>query len=115
MLDTAHSEVFSSGQRMEALADEVFNWGVNRGITKENGASPLSQLKKLKEEVLELERAIAEDDLPEFKDGVGDVTVVLLQMCRLANVDFVDCLAGAVEEISQRKGRMVYGVFVKDA
>lgn len=53
--------------------------------------------------------------LDKFKDAVGDVLVTLVNGCVLADVDMVDCMAGAYEEIKDRKGHMnKEGVFVKD-
>jgi NTP pyrophosphatase (non-canonical NTP hydrolase) len=96
------------------LADKVFFWGLDRNITAEGGATALSQIKKLKEEVQEIEDALLEGDEKAAKDGVGDSLVVLLQICRLAGFDLGECLGMAWEEIKDRKGYMEDGVFVKE-
>lgn len=51
-----------------------------------------------------------------FKDAVGDVYVTVINACALADVDAVQCLAGAYEEIKDRKGTMnEQGIFVKES
>lgn len=51
-----------------------------------------------------------------FKDAAGDVLVTLINGCALADVDLVECLRDAYEEIKDRKGTMnAAGVFVKEA
>lgn len=107
-------QVLSDTKRLEELADMVFCWGLSRNITADGGATSLSQIKKLKEEVQEIEDALLAGDEKAAKDGVGDSLVVLLQICRLAGFDIGDCLEMAWEEIKDRKGKMVNGVFVKE-
>lgn len=105
-------DAFSDKALFIHLADNIFKWGLDRNITAEGGATALSQLKKLREEVQEFEDATTHD---EAKDAIGDIQVVLMQICRLRGYDLVDCLHGAWHEIKDRKGRMVEGVFVKEA
>lgn len=51
-----------------------------------------------------------------FKDAVGDIVVTLINGCALADVDLVNCLAQAYDEIKDRKGTLLpNGVFVKEA
>lgn len=52
--------------------------------------------------LLEL-RAKARKD---FKDAVGDTVVTLINACALADVDLVQCLGQAYEEIRDRKGTL---------
>lgn len=57
-------------------------------------------------------RALA---LGEFQDGVGDVLVTVINACALAGVDPNECLAGAYDEIKDRRGTMnAAGIFVKE-
>lgn len=93
------------------LIDNICNWGIERNITEAGGASALSQLKKLREEVQEFEDATTHE---EAKDAIGDILVVVIQMCRLRGYDLEECLEGAWNEIKDRKGTMVEGVFVKE-
>lgn len=107
-------QVFSNSDAFQRTADKVFFWGLDRNITAEGGATALSQIKKLKEEVQEIEDALLAGDEKAAKDGVGDSQVVLLQICRLAGFDIVECLQMAYDEIKDRKGTMIGGVFVKE-
>lgn len=107
-------DAFSDSDQFESLADAIFVWGVDRNITASGGATSLSQMKKLKEEVQELEDALIADDPREAMDAVGDSLVVLMQICRLAGFDMVKCLQNAYREIKDRKGTMIDGVFHKE-
>ncbi|MEN9885434.1 MAG: Cellulophaga phage phi13:2 [Pseudomonadota bacterium] len=50
-----------------------------------------------------------------YRDAVGDVLVTIIIGCALADVDPLDCLAAAYDEIKDRKGHMnEAGIFVKD-
>lgn len=97
------------------ICDEVFRWGVARNITASGGATSLSQIKKLKEEVNELEEGLLEGNAEKISDGMGDVLVVLLQISRLSGLSLSAALAGAMAEIRHRKGKMIKGIFVKEA
>lgn len=107
-------QVFSDPLLFSAVADEVFYWALARNITEAGGATSLSQIKKLKEEAEELEEALISGDTKNIQLELGDVIVVLLNICRLSGVDLTDCLESAFEKIKDRKGKMIDGVFVKE-
>lgn len=80
-------------------------------------ATKLAVLDKLKNhlpaDVYESERATA---MGEFKDAVGDVMVTLINACALADVDAIECLAEAYDEIKDRKGTLLpTGIFQKES
>jgi len=53
--------------------------------------------------------------LAELKDGIGDVMVVVIVICRMAKLHPVLCLRQAYLEIQNRTGKMNSdGIFVKD-
>lgn len=95
------------------LFNYIYLWGIDRGITVENGASGLSQIKKLREELDELEEGLQTGDIPKIRDSIGDLIVVLQQIARLENLSIQVCLEDAWEDIKDRKGQMKHGVFVK--
>lgn len=64
-------EAFSSVTGFATLADNIFYWGIDRNITSEGGASALSQVQKLKEEVEELEQALLAGDGEEIEKRLG--------------------------------------------
>jgi NTP pyrophosphatase (non-canonical NTP hydrolase) len=94
------------------MKDNILYWAENRGILE--SATSLTQLAKLTEELSELVHALAMDDKDEIKDAIGDMTVVLIILANLCELDHDDCLESAYEVISKRSGNMVNGVFVKD-
>lgn len=98
----------------ERLQHLIQNWSHERGIYTHSTAT--MQLLKAVSEMGELADAHAKDRKGEQIDAVGDVMVCLINYCYLRNIDPVDCLASAWEQIKDRRGRMMPGgVFVKDA
>ena len=94
-------------------ADLIRQWAIDRNLI--DGSNPAAQMIKLREEVNELADAIANGDDDEFQDAIGDCFVVLTIMAAQKDFFIEDCIAGAYDEIKDRKGRMVNGVFVKEA
>lgn len=97
------------------LIDQIQGWGIDRNITADGGASALSQIKKLKKEMAELEAGLEANDDHEITDGIGDCLVVLAQIARLSKRTWDDCLAQSWNDIKDRKGQMCCGIFVKEA
>ena len=98
---------------MRQLINKVEQWFVDRNLHSLNGAG---QLVKLTEEVRELEDAFISDDRAEEIDAVGDIMVVMIGYCMQRDLDIMECLASAYEEIKDRKGRVnEQGVFVKES
>ena len=97
---------------MEQLIGKVEKWFIDRNLHTLNGAG---QLTKLTEEVRELEDAFINDDRAEEIDAVGDIMVVLIGYCMQRNLSLQLCLESAYEEIKDRKGEVVDGVFIKEA
>ena len=91
----------------------VIQWAKDRKIIP--NAKPQAQLNKALEELAELFKAESQQDMVGIKDGVGDVIVCLINYCALKEIDPVDCLALAYEEIKDRKGTLLAdGTFVKE-
>jgi NTP pyrophosphatase (non-canonical NTP hydrolase) len=70
---------------------------------------------KLSEEHGELAKAVGEKDTPEIIDGIGDMVVVLTILAAQHNLTIEDCIASAYNEIKDRKGRLVNGIFQKES
>ena len=51
----------------------------------------------------------------DIKDDVGDIMVVLINMAERNGTSLEECLAVAYDDIKDRTGKMVDGIFVKDA
>ena len=96
---------------MEQLIKKTEQWFVDRNLHTLDGSG---QLRKLSEEVGELIQAYKDDDSFEEIDAVGDIMVVLIGYCMQRELDIEECLASAYEEIKDRKGKVINGVFVKE-
>ena len=54
-------------------------------------------------------------DRAAIEDAVGDVLVCLINYCALRDLDMTRCLAGAYEQIKDRRGTLMPdGTFVKE-
>jgi NTP pyrophosphatase (non-canonical NTP hydrolase) len=93
-------------------ADLIRQWATDRNLIA--GSDLKSQFVKLIEEAGELANAIAKYDYAEFSDAIGDMVVVLTIMAAQNGMQIEDCIDGAWQEIKDRKGRMVDGIFVKE-
>lgn len=92
---------------------KVIQWGEARGIVQ--NSTPYSQALKTHEELNELYEAIKNKDVAAMKDAYGDILVTLIMGCACADLDLVECLKGAYEEIKHRKGHLTKdGIFVKE-
>ena len=98
---------------MEQLIDSVIHWGQERNII--GGATALAQQEKLEEEVEEIRTALEANDGAAVVDGIGDALVVLIMQAGILGLRIEDCLAAAYEEIKDRKGRMIDGIFYKES
>jgi len=92
--------------------DMIREWADERGIY--DSGDPKTQYIKLMEEAGEVGRAILKEDLPEIKDGIGDMMVVLTNLAELCGLTVEECIESAWNEISNRTGKMKNGTFVKD-
>lgn len=92
----------------------VIQWGEARGIVQ--NSTPFAQALKTKEELDELFDAISKQDVAAMKDAYGDILVTLIMGCACADLDLVECLKGAYDEIKHRKGYLNKdGIFVKES
>jgi len=93
---------------------KVIQWGEARGIVQ--NSTPAAQATKTMEELYELLDAIKAGDRSAMADAYGDILVTLIMGCACADLDLVECLAGAYNEIKDRKGYLTpEGIFVKEA
>ena len=51
----------------------------------------------------------------DISDDIGDMMVVLINIATRNNLTITECLVAAYDDIKDRKGKMVDGVFVKEA
>ncbi len=90
----------------------IREWAHARNLIE--GSDPKSQLLKTMSELGELADGINKGRHAEIIDGIGDVVVTLVIIAEQLNLRFEGCVAAAYDEIKDRKGRMVNGVFIKE-
>lgn len=90
----------------------IRQWAEERNLIK--GATPANQMLKMVEELGELAKAIGKKDMPEIIDGLGDCVVVLTILAAQHDLNLEDCIASAYNEIKDRRGKLINGVFVKE-
>lgn len=95
---------------MKDLVQKVGDWHHARNLI--DGSTDQAQYVKLIEEAGELAGNIARGKC--IKDDVGDMLVVLINLCGRNNITLEECLQVAYDDIKHRKGKMVDGVFIKD-
>ena len=95
------------------LEMNVIRWAEARRIIP--NSTPQAQFIKAVSEMGELADGIAKNDRALVQDSVGDVLVCLINMCALMDMDVVDCLGVAWNDIKDRKGYLnADGVFIKE-
>ena len=89
----------------------IKKWAKDRGLDK---ADPKAQMVKLLEELGELANGINKERQEQIIDSIGDVYVVLTILSMQLGLDVENCIYMAYQEIKDRKGKMIDGVFVKE-
>ena len=77
-----------------------------------NGSTDKDQYMKLIQEAGELSDSLCKRK--DIKDDIGDMMVVLINIMVRNNLTMDECLAVAYNDIKDRKGKMIDGVFVKE-
>ena len=95
---------------MNKLIEQVKQWHYDRNLIE--GSTDKSQMGKLYEEVKELNESVYYNKSP--IDDIGDIMVVLINIAERNNLTLEQCLEHAYNDIKDRKGKMVDGVFVKE-
>lgn len=95
---------------MDKLVLNVEEWAKAKGLDK---AESSKQFLKVIEEVGEVASALVRGQEEELKDGIGDVIVTLIILAQQQGLTVEECLQTAYDEIKNRTGKMVDGVFVK--
>ena len=107
---------------MNKLIEQIKQWHYDRNLIE--GSTDKAQFSKLQEEVLELHGNIiakewdswlCEDHERECKaDDIGDILVVLINIAERNGLTLEQCLEKAYDDIKDRRGIMLNGVFVKE-
>jgi hypothetical protein len=105
--------------------DRVRKWAADRNLI--DGSNPRAQFAKLTEEVNELSEAIFQMEVDGVEqcgsdlgyiltqDAIGDIAVVLQVIASQIGTTLTECQELAWQEIKDRRGKMIDGVFVKEA
>lgn len=96
----------------QQLEQKIIQWARDRNLIE--GSDSKTQLLKTMSELGELADGINKGRYLEIVDGIGDVMVTLIIIAEQQGMSVEACLGAAYNEIKDRKGRMVDGVFVKD-
>ena len=96
----------------DSLIENVSQWAEDKDILKKENAP--KQLLKVLEEVGETAGALLKSKDAEIKDGIGDSFVTLIILAKQLGLEPADCLESAWNEIKDRTGKTVNGVFVKN-
>lgn len=119
---------------MLATIEKIEDWAEARNLIR--GSTPLKQVNKTSEEVNELVAALGAMEAIKHietseldsgawakhyltaremaKDAIGDVVVTLVIIACQLGIPFEQCVDAAYEEIKDRKGKMINGIFVKE-
>ena len=103
--------------KYEKLQEKVIQWAKDRNIFENSNA--IKQISKTQEELDETLDALkrleqGEESILEVADGIGDMLVTIILLAEIVGLESVSCLEDAYEEIKDRKGKMVDGLFVKE-
>lgn len=92
---------------------KIIQWAEARKIIP--NSTPETQLLKAVSEMGELADATIKKNMDQIKDGVGDVLVCLINYCALQDINLVECMSGAYDQIKNRKGpTLPNGLFIKE-
>ena len=91
------------------LLSNIVNWADDRNLI--DGSDVKSQTLKLIQEVGELSDSVCKGKSP--IDDIGDCMVVLTIIAEQSGLSISQCLEHAYNDIKDRKGKMIDGVFVK--
>lgn len=91
---------------------KIRGWAHARNLV--HGSNPEKQMVKLVEEIGELAAGLARGNKAKAIDSIGDAVVVLTILAEQIGINIEECIVSAYDEIKDRKGKMVNGVFIKE-
>lgn len=97
---------------MRELINKTLAWADERGLLDNSGAE--RQALKAMSELGEFADEILKGNKEKQKMELGDVIVTLILTGDKLGIDIEDALEAAYTKISNRTGRTVNGIFVKD-
>ena len=103
-------EVSDTCPTLSYFIDNVVQWHRDRNLI--DGSTDKDQVLKLMQELGELSDSVCKGK--DIKDDIGDMLVVMLKIATRNGVTLSECLARAWDDIKDRKGKMIDGIFVKE-
>ena len=88
----------------------IGKWHRDRNLI--DGSTDKDQYMKLIQEVGELSDSLCKGK--DIRDDIGDIMVVLINIMVRNNLNMKDCLSIAYDDIKDRRGKMMDGIFVKE-
>jgi NTP pyrophosphatase (non-canonical NTP hydrolase) len=92
-------------------SEKIKQWHHDRNLIA--GSDDKTQFAKLIQEAGELSDNICKGK--DIRDDIGDIMVVLINIAERNKLTLTECLHVAYNDIKDRKGQMIDGVFVKEA
>ena len=90
--------------------EAIGQWHKDRNLI--GGSTDKDQYMKLIQEAGELSDSLCKGK--DIRDDIGDMMVVLINIAERNNVTIEECLLNAWDDIKDRKGKMVDGIFIKE-
>ena len=87
----------------------IEKWHEDRNLIE--GSTDKDQVLKLLQELGELSDSVCKGT--DLRDDLGDMLVVMINIMKRNNLTIENCLDKAYNDIKDRKGKMIDGVFVK--
>ena len=104
---------FNNNKYLPSVIQNISLWHYDKDIVH-NGDENV-QLLKLREELGEVFEAFSEGHSHEHcQEEIGDMVVVLVNLCERRGYTLAECAHRAYQKISKRKGKKVAGGFVKE-
>lgn len=107
---------YDTDNTFEDLITNINQWADERNLKQ---ADPKIQWMRVTEEVGEIRDVLLKptkftEPQAALKDAIGDTLVTIIVLAHQLDLDVIECLGIAYEEIKNRKGKMVNGTFVKE-
>tara|TARA_B100001057_G_scaffold454088_1_gene499555 strand:- start:2013 stop:2315 length:303 start_codon:yes stop_codon:yes gene_type:complete len=88
----------------------IAQWHRDRNLI--DGSTDKDQYMKLIQEAGELSDSLCKGK--DIRDDIGDIMVVLINIMVRNDLTMHECLSIAYDDIKDRRGKMIDGIFVKD-
>jgi NTP pyrophosphatase (non-canonical NTP hydrolase) len=97
-------------KQLQETIQKIKQWHYDRNLI--DGATDKDQYLKLIQEAGELSDNICKGR--DVSDDIGDMIVVLINIAERNGLSVTECVGKAYDDIKDRKGKMIDGVFIKE-